>query len=142
MGSVTIHHKMNSVKVRLLLANPVGGLARNMEKRGERVQRLARANLLRPPHRYASGTLSRSIRVVKRRWLGYPSVSVGTDLGYARFVHDGTGIFGPKHHYIVPKHGKFLVFTPRGELVAVFAKRVKGMEPNPFLRDALKAAKI
>lgn len=142
MGSVTIRHKINFTKVRLLLANPVGGLARNMEKRAQRVQSLARANLLRPPRRYDTGALSRSIRIVPFRYLGYPSFHIGSDLEYARYVHDGTGIFGPEHHYIVPRRGKFLVFTPRGELVAVFAKKVKGMEPNPFLRDALRAAKI
>ena len=136
-----IRHKLDTVAVAVLLRDPAGGLSRNMLKRGVRVQKLARANLLRSPRRFASGRLYRSVRVIPVYNNGYPGVRVGTDVKYARFVHDGTGLFGPRHHYIVPRNGKYLVFTPRGELVAVFAKKVIGMKPNPFLKDALKAAR-
>lgn len=139
--SVTIRHKLNTAKVHAMLASPNGGLAKNMLKRALKVQTKARQNLSRPPQRVDTGHLRASIQIEPFIWQSYPAFRIGTNVKYARFVHDGTGLFGPEHHYIVPRHGKFLVFTPKGELVAVFTKRVRGMEPNPFLKDALSAAK-
>lgn len=80
-------------------------------------------------------------------------IRVGSPLEYARYVHEGTGIYGPKRKKIVPISAKALKFgTPKmiGPLPAgmktpakgkrgfVFAKSVKGSPPNPFLTDALK----
>lgn len=141
MGSVTIRHKLKQQKVHAMLASPDGGLAKDMLKRALRVQTKARQNLSRPPRRVDTGALRADIQIEPFRWRGYPAFRIGTNKKYARFVHDGTGIFGPEHHYIVPKNGKFLVFTPKGELKEVWTKRVKGMEPNPFLKDALPAAR-
>ncbi len=142
MGTVTIRHKVNQQKLRAMLASPNGGVAKTMLKRALRVQSKARQNLSRPPQRIDTGALRADIQIEPFIYEGYPAFRIGTNKKYARFVHDGTGIFGPEHHYIVPRHGKFLVFTPKGELVAVFAKKVKGMEPNPFLKDALPAARL
>jgi hypothetical protein len=142
VGTVTTRHKLDTVKLHAMLASPQGGLAKTMLKRAVRVQAQARRNLSRPPRRIDTGALRADIQIEPFRWKGYPAFRVGTNKKYARFVHDGTGIFGPEAHYIVPRKGKFLVFTPKGELAAVFTKKVKGMEPNPFLRDALSAARL
>jgi hypothetical protein len=72
---------------------------------------------------------------------GAPVARVGTIVHYARFVHDGTGIYGPKHAPIRPKKSRWLVFTPKGQKSPVFARSVRGMPGTPFLRDALPAAK-
>lgn len=66
---------------------------------------------------------------------------IGSNLKYALPVHEGTGIFGPRHAPIVPVNGRFLVFTPRGAVNKVFARSVRGMPGRPFLRDALDAAR-
>jgi hypothetical protein len=75
---------------------------------------------------------------------------VGSPLERARYIHEGTGIYGPKGKPIVPVTAKALKFpTPKsiGPLRPggsrspggfVFAKSVKGIQPNPFLTDALK----
>ncbi|MFE5789541.1 HK97 gp10 family phage protein [Rhodococcus erythropolis] len=75
---------------------------------------------------------------------------VGSPLERARYIHEGTGIYGPKKTPIVPVSAKALKFpTPKffGPLRPgasrspggfVFAKSVKGIPPNPFLTDALK----
>ena len=76
--------------------------------------------------------------------------TVSTPLKYMGYQHRGTGIYGPTGQPIRPKSGKFLVFAPkqgapnpagnrggRGRLV--FAREVKGVPPNPFLTDALRA---
>lgn len=142
MGSVTIKHRVNHAAIAVMFKKSSGGLTKTMAKRAVRVQKLARANLARSPRRIDTGRLQLSIGVQPILYRGYPAYRIGSSLDYARYVHDGTGLYGPKHHYIVPRHGKYLVFTPKGELVAVFAKRVKGMRPNPFLADALVAARL
>lgn len=58
---------------------------------------------------------------------------------YALFVHEGTGIYGPRGTPIKPKRSEYLVFRGRdGSLV--FARQVKGMPGRPWLVNALKAA--
>jgi len=87
---------------------------------------------------------------------GVPVARIGSNLEYAIFVHEGTGLYGPRHDYIYPRNGKFLVWPaknnsyvstggPRrfvgGKTAAfVFAKRVRGMKGRPFLTEALAAA--
>lgn len=80
---------------------------------------------------------------------------VGTSLDYAAYVHDGTGIYGPRKRPITPVSAKVLRFRP-GIMVGplprgkrgpsperrgawVFAKSVKGMPARPFLLEALIA---
>jgi hypothetical protein len=53
---------------------------------------------------------------------------------YAKYVHEGTGLYGPHKTKIVPK-GKKALFWPGA---AHPVRAVKGMKANPFL---LKAAK-
>lgn len=65
---------------------------------------------------------------------------VGFNVFYGLFVHEGTGIYGPKGSPIVPIKSKFLRFKIKHGRY-IYAKSVKGMQPNPFLRDALSAAK-
>ncbi len=57
---------------------------------------------------------------------------------YAIFVHEGTGIFGPRQAPIRPVHAKALRFTtPDG--LTFFRKSVKGMKGRPFLRQAFES---
>jgi hypothetical protein len=124
-----------------ILKSPQGGLAKDMLKRAVRVQALAKKNLQRPPQRVKTGQLRASITITPFLVQGYPAFRVGSALPHARFVHDGTGIYGPHHQLIEPKTAKVLAWKGNmGEFV--FAKHVKGMPPNPFLKDALIAAKL
>lgn len=81
---------------------------------------------------------------------------VGTPLHYARYLHEGTGIYGPKAAPIYPVQAKVLRFKPgrmigplpagragtspenRGEWV--FARSVKGVPPHPWLVEAFERA--
>lgn len=72
---------------------------------------------------------------------------VYSDLEYSIWVHEGTGIYGPRGQPIKPKRGRYLVFearnartTPRGGGNLVFARQVRGQRPQRFLLNALKAA--
>jgi hypothetical protein len=81
----------------------------------------------------------------------------GTNLPYARYLEEGTGLYGPRHRWIVPVRAKALRFTP-GHAVGgrnfrltgaarsgreaaagaqmVYATRVRGIRPRRFARDA------
>lgn len=65
-------------------------------------------------------------------------ITVGSPLEYAAYVHEGTGIYGPKNSPIVPVSRDFLRFIPKGGSEYVFARSVKGMKPRPFLADAIQ----
>ncbi|QOC56028.1 tail assembly chaperone [Gordonia phage Clown] len=77
-------------------------------------------------------------------------VTVGSPLDYAEYWHTGTGIYGPHGTPIVPVTRQALKFRweptapgakkqlPKEKRGWYFAKSVKGIEPNPFLIDALK----
>lgn len=143
------YHKLDLSVVQYMFENPRGGLGRDLQKRGERVLRRARRNLegagLSGPRRIRTGRLKSSVKkelVVRPEGL---SMRIGTTLYYARYVHDGTGIYGPKRRVIKPKRAKALVFRAaygrksgryKGYVVV---KSVKGMKPNPFLVEALPA---
>lgn len=134
-----VRHQVHSGPIAVLLLSPTGAVARDMLRRGVRVQSQARRNLAGgagKPRRIDTGALRASV-YVKALPVG---VRIGSRLRYARLVHDGTGIYGPRHRMIRAK-GRFMVFTPRGSSTVVFARQVRGMTPNPFLADALIAAK-
>lgn len=117
---------------------------------GERIQTAARE---RAP--VDEGTLRTSIvYVLVPGPGGRMHVVIGSPLPYARYIHEGTGIYGPHGTPIVPTrlksatggppHLKFKpsgaglgVSLPPGMRGFVFAKSVKGIKPNPFMVDAL-----
>lgn len=68
---------------------------------------------------------------------GRPACVVGTNVEYAAFVHEGTGIYGSRRAPIVPKTpGGVLTFKVGGK--RVFARSVKGSPGRPFLRRAME----
>lgn len=54
---------------------------------------------------------------------------------YAMYVHEGTGIYGPVGHPIVPRRARFLVFEWHGQ--TWFLRSVRGQKPNPFADRAM-----
>lgn len=96
------------------------------------------------------GTLRASIDYTAHLQGSSVTVTVGSPLNYAEYLHTGTGIYGPKGTPIVPVTKKALKFKwePTGggrptkskdKRGIVFAKSVKGTPANPFLIDALQA---
>ncbi|MFF2650604.1 HK97 gp10 family phage protein [Streptomyces sp. NPDC058045] len=63
---------------------------------------------------------------------------VYTDLEYAAYVHEGTGIYGPTGQPIRPVRARVLSWQPRGGS-RMFAREVKGQRPQPFLLRALRS---
>lgn len=146
MATAHVTHKLNTQAIQALLSGDEGPVARTLLVRGYRVQSRAKQNLGGAtgsgPKRVDTGRLRASISTQLVRRAGYPAVRIGTNVKYAMWVHDGTGLFGPKHAYIYPKTKRYLRFKPKGAQGYVYAKRVKGMKPNPFLLDALEAANL
>lgn len=135
-------HKLDKQQLAVLLRSPQGVVAKNMLARGVRVASQAKKNLERPPRRVNHGVLRASISAQLVMVNNLPAVRVGSNVKYAIYVHDGTGLYGPKATPIKPLRAKALAFNVKNKSKKVFAKSVKGMKPNPFLRDAIKAAKM
>lgn len=138
--------KFTEAGLRRALNAPNGGLVRDIYRRTKLVENEAKR--LAPVD---TGRLRSSIVGEVRHRGGLVYGRVGTRVRYARYVHNGTGIYGPKHAWITPKKGKFLVFKPKGSVRRrnargqfqsdkIFARRVRGVRPTPFLSRALLAA--
>jgi hypothetical protein len=86
---------------------------------------------------------------------GGVTVRVGSPLAYARWRHEGTGIYGPHRSPIVPVTAQALKFRPSGRVLGpmpagarrpsanrrgpfIFRKSVKGSPGSPFLTQALE----
>jgi HK97 gp10 family phage protein len=55
---------------------------------------------------------------------------------YSIFVHEGTGLFGPRKEKILPKEKKALAFFIGGKLL--IRRSVKGQKANPFMARAFR----
>jgi hypothetical protein len=131
---VSVRIELNHRQIQRILRSPNGMVARNMMRRGRKVQRHARRNV-----HSRTGALARSIEVRQAMFAGAPGCEVYTGIFYALAVHDGSGIYGPSGRPIRARSGGFLKFTGRGG-ETVYAKQVRGQRANPFLRDALRSA--
>jgi hypothetical protein len=136
--SVSVDLALDDSTIRALITGSDGPVARDMIRRAERV-----ANLAKRLCPVDTGRLRNSITYSLGRRGDLPVGVIaagGSTVVYARYVHDGTGIYGPSRTPIRPTSGRYLVFTPRGSSGPVFARSVKGSPARPFLTDALVAA--
>jgi hypothetical protein len=146
-----VHHVVNKAQLQFMLQSPAGAVAKDLIKRGARVESRAKRNLAGGggrPKRIDTGHLRSSIGTNLLVLPDGLAIRVGTGVFYALYVHDGTGLYGPKHMLIRPKFGKVLVFrskiygSKKGKWAGkVVVRYVRGMKPNPFLKDALPAFK-
>lgn len=138
--TLTVRHVLDVEQINRQLHGLNGGPMRDMLRRGLRVQTAARRNA--PADR---GRLRQSVEVgtVSTVVFGVSTyaVRVGTNLEYARAVHDGTGVYGPHGVPIRPTSGRYLVFRSKRAGRLVFVPEVKGQPGVPFLKDALRAAR-
>lgn len=57
---------------------------------------------------------------------------------HALWVHEGTGIYGPRRRPIVPRRARVLAWRDRRRGGWRFAHSVRGMRSRPFLRRAVR----
>lgn len=138
--------EMNRGNVLLLLSGSQGPVVRYARRIGNAVLRGAK---VKAPVDTGAGRASLQLLVDVS--VGEITVTVGTDLEYMRYQHDGTGIYGPKGRRITPVYKSVLRFPVKGTFGpvkkggkrggrgnVVFAKSVRGVPPSPFLADALE----
>src|SRR6185369_1835637 len=135
-----LEHKLDLNAIKAIYASPQGAAVKDLFKRGLRVESAAKKNLQEFPQRVDTGRLRSDIHTELIAVQGKYTVRVGTNVYYALFVHDGTGIYAPRHQLIRPKSKK--VMRWKGNDGFVYAKYTRGMIPNPFLKNALPAAKL
>lgn len=146
MASVSV--RLDNRAIAAQLTGPNGAVARDLLRRGQRVQNAARR--LAPVD---EGRLRASITTEVRGSGPSLTVRVGSNLKYAVYVHEGTGIYAGRG-YIYPKRGRYLRWPVKNNSGSgnrryrggstsryAFAKRVRGVKGRPFLRDALDAAR-
>lgn len=134
--------------VQALVRGADGLVWRELTRRGNNVLNAARRNAP-----VDQGGLRGSLHMEHATIDGQPAVRIGSNLQYALYVHEGTGIYGPKGTPIRPNGHPFLRWPFKnnsgsgrrrykaGATAAfVYAREVKGVRPRPFLRDALEAA--
>lgn len=135
-----------------LLRSRSGPVAADLLRRGRRVE--SKAKVLCPVDQ---GRLRSSITHELVEVGGDLVVRIGTNVSYARFVHDGTGIYGPSRQPIRPRRSKVLAWPVRGSSTrrasgrtvssrsqtrsgTAFARSVAGAPGRPFLANALPEA--
>lgn len=143
MATISWSQRLDTGAIRQLLTSPQRGVVQDLLRRGLLVETQAKRNLggVDGPKRIDTGRLRASINTQLVTRNGEPAVVVGTNVFYARFVHDGTGLYGPRHRKITPKSRKRLRFRPKNSRKFVYARSVVGMPPNRFLQNALRAAR-
>jgi len=130
-----VNLQINQRGVRALMTDPDGPVAQDLLRRGRNVAYYAR--------RFApvdTGRLRASITAELVQYAGSIAVLVGSNVNYAMFQHEGTGLYGPHGTPIVPRRARFLRFKPRGSSEFVYAREVRGVPPTFFLRRALAAS--
>jgi hypothetical protein len=132
-------HEWHIAGVNAVLSGPSGGLARDLLRRGLRVQSLAKQKV-RADHGRLRNSINLRLQTGDFLYGAYIKVEVGTDVKYAIWVHNGTGIYGKHRSPIVPVHGRYMTFIPKGSRTRIYVRSVRGQTPNPFLKDAIVAA--
>jgi hypothetical protein len=90
--------------------------------------RFTRAETIQAPgYRFTGGGLGTA-------YVTTAQVILNPAVPHAYWVHQGTGIYGPHHHPIVPRVAPYLVFHWHGRRWE--KKSVRGQQPQPFLTEA------
>ena len=67
-------------------------------------------------------------------------VDIQTPAKYAKYVNDGTGIYGPYHTPIIhPSIGKHFVFEAGGQII--FTRMIRGQKGQHFVERSIEATK-
>jgi hypothetical protein len=125
---------INQAERRQLLFGRAGPVVRKVTADTRRCQSYARvyAPVDQGPLR---SSISADVQTGEAR--GEVRGTVGSRLPYAIWQEDGTGIYGPRGVPIRPKRARFLRFIPKGGNDYVFARQVRGVRPQRYLRRAL-----
>lgn len=141
--------RINQTELKRLMAGPSGPVYRDIVRRTNGVLNAARRGCPVDEGRLRS-SLAMEVRTSSDAVVG----RVGTNVQYALYVHEGTGIYAGKGP-IRPKTARVLAWPVKNNSGGggvrrykagataqyAFAKQVRGIRGRPFLRNALEAAK-
>jgi hypothetical protein len=144
-----VNLRINDAELKRLMSGPSGPVYRDIVRRTNSVLNAARRNCPVDEGRLRS-SLAQETRATSSAVIG----RVGTNVKYALYVHEGTGIYAGKGP-IRPKSARMLAWPVKNNSGGggvrrykagataqyAFAKQVKGVRGRPFLRNALEAAK-
>jgi hypothetical protein len=153
---------LNRDQVQALLHSPGGPIVADLYRRGNNVRNQALANMrsMGIGNKVGHGQLAGSIVVEPIMRGDLPAVRIGSRLPYAIFVHEGTGIYGPRGTVIRARNGGVLRWPTINQGAGysggryqgrrrykggaqhgyTFARFVRGVPGRPFLVEALPAA--
>jgi hypothetical protein len=147
--AVTVDVRIDRRALNTMLSGPNAAAVNAVRLHGNRV--LNKAIELCPVD---EGRLRASLTLEMRQIGGQPVARVGSNLDYALFVHEGTGIYGPSGRRIRPVRATVLRWPVRNNSGSgrrryqggrtaqyAYAKSVAGMPGRPFLRTALRLAR-
>lgn len=120
-------------RVDAFMRNPAGPVARHMLQRADRVRESATLRVGK-----STGLLASTIRVQQRT---PPDAYVVAGDGTVRTAHLWPHLRGSAPHVIRVRHRKSLRFMHHGRVRFAVSVRHPGTRPNPFLTDALDAAR-
>jgi hypothetical protein len=130
MATATVRRQgLQQRTIRAVLLAPRGGTARDMWARGQRVLAVAKRRV-----GVDTGALRADLKVERLPAPLFPGVRVGSNLPHAWVHHQGRGV-------VRPVRARVLRFVPKGSTKAVFTMHARAVGPNPYLRDALPAAR-
>lgn len=146
MATAEVSFKLDAVALTAVLEGTNGAAFVAVQRTGNRVLNLAVAKCP-----VDEGRLRNSLTLEMRSEGGLPVARVGSNLPYARFVHDGTGVYGPTGNVIRPRNGRVLAWPVKNNsgqgnrrysggrtANTAFARYVRGVKGRPFLLDALR----
>lgn len=137
-----IRIKVNQAELHAFLASPAGPVFAHIDDLAMRTAQLAATKAPRDEGHLAA-SIEHQTRVEGTTVIGW----AGSGLDYALYVHEGTGIYGPRQQRIYPVTARVLAFEPsfglqktrpKGKRGFVFAYSVAGMKGTPYLVDALR----
>lgn len=137
---------VNAGALRALLADPNGAVAQIIWQKANNIATVAKTLAPRGP----TGDLRKTTQATVAIENGVPVGTIASNKEYAIFVHEGTGIYGPKKEVIRPRQAKALqwpVTNPGkgrrrykgGKTQAYnYAKFVRGQKGVPYLKMAME----
>jgi hypothetical protein len=130
---------INAQALRQIRTGRTGPVYQEIEKQTRRVQNRAK-RLVKVDEGHLRNSVDRSVGVFGSRVIG----RVGTGVIYGLYLHEGTGIYGPRGAPIRPVRRRFLRFEVKSGTLAVggrpvvFARSVKGVKGDKWLVRALR----
>lgn len=138
--------RVNQAEYRRLTQSPAGPVVRQADRIGRRTVNQAKRNV-KVDDGHLRASIDHSLTVSSRR----VTMRAGSPLDYGLYLHEGTGLYGPKRRVIRPVSAKFLRFEvkgpgpggrvpAKGRRAVVFAKFVRGVKPDKWLVRAFRDA--